>query len=57
MPGTHQTSNVAVNSDYAEVNVAYPVSDVPTHANSCKIGSGTIPSDMSSPAKMGDASC
>lgn len=57
MPGTHQTSHPSVSSDYAEVNMGYPVSDVPTHANSCKVGNGTIPTSMSAPSKPGDQCC
>ncbi len=46
-----------LSKEYAEINRAYPVGDVPTDANSTKQRAPTLPAGLDSPANIGNSSC
>jgi hypothetical protein len=56
--GTIETKDKSVSGDYAKVNSAFPVSDVPTDENSKrKTDQSALGSGQEAPAKVGDACC
>lgn len=50
-------ADMGVHNTYAETNIAYPISDLPTNANSTKRAAPALSASQDSPAPVGDSCC